>query len=279
MSLLTAARAARAEARSTPVAATLRLVGGGAVATAKTRLHTSGPGFYALVWLGFPVFNLLIIALIYRNNASLRDYAVVGGAAMAMLFGMQFNAAEILDNERQRGTLGNLFLSPAPRHVWLGGFQLFSTCESIVTAALTVGVGVAVFGLSTHINAASLAVTLVLFVACMWGFSMAIGALGLAIRDANQLSNLLFPFIQILAGTMFPIALMPTWVAIPAHLLPFQYAVQAMVASVTEDASIGQLGPDLGPLFGFACLLPIAGVVAFRLVERRTRRRGALELV
>jgi hypothetical protein len=32
------------------------------------------------------------------------------------------------------------------------------------------------------------------------------------------------------------------------------------------------------PLAGFAAVLPLLGVAAFRQVERLTRRRGALEL-
>lgn len=245
----------------------------------KTRLQTSGLGFYALVWLGFPIFNLLTIALIYRDNPALRDYAVVGGAGMAMLFGMQFNAAEILDGERQRGTLGNLFLAPAPRYAWLAGFQLFSICESLITAAFTVGVGVAAFGLPVSFNVAALLMTVLLFMVCMWGFSMLVGAIGLAIRDANQLSNLLFPIMLLLAGTMYPIALMPGWIEAPARCLPFGYGISAMVDAVTRGSSITDLSGDLIPLAGFSVGLPIVGIAAFRAVERRARRSGALELV
>lgn len=257
----------------------LRVVVATARAVMKTRLQTTGLAFYALVWLGFPIFNLLTITLIYRGDATLRDYAIVGGAGMAMLFGMQFNAGEILDGERQRGTLGNLFLAPAPRYAWLAGFQLFSICESLITASLTVAVGVAAFGLPVSLNPVSLLVTVLLFMVCMWGFSMLVGAIGLAIRDANQLSNLLFPIMQLLAGTMYPISLLPGWVEVPARCLPFGYGISAMVDAVTRGSSIQDLAADLLPLAGFAIGLPILGVVAFRAVERRARRTGALELV
>src|SRR5262245_7368026 len=95
-------------------------------ATGQTKIKSTGLGFYAMIWLSFPLFNLFLVALIYRGNPQLRDYAIIGGAGMAMLFGMQFNAGEILDSERRRGTLGNLFLAPVPRYSWLAGFQLFA---------------------------------------------------------------------------------------------------------------------------------------------------------
>ena len=108
---------------------------------------------------------------------------------------------------------------------------------------------------------------------------MLIGAVGLALRDANQLSNLLFPIIQLLAGTMYPVALMPDWIRLPAECLPFGYALQAIADSVLHHESLADLTADLVPLAGFAVVLPVVGVAAFRGVERRARARGVLELV
>ncbi len=258
---------------------TLRVVTGAARAIAKTRLQTSGVPFYLMVWLSFPIFSVLLVELIYRDHAALRNYAIIGGAGMALLFGMQFNAGEILDGERQRGTLGNLFLSPAPRYSWLAGFQLYAICESLVTATLSVAIGKAVFGLPLDINPVTLSVTLVLLISSMWGFSMLIGSVGVAIRNANQLSNLIFPMMQLLSGTMYPIALMPLWILLPARCLPFGYAMQALVDSVTTGASLSDEAGQLLPLAGFAVVLPAVGIMAFRAVERRTRASGVLELV
>jgi ABC-2 type transport system permease protein len=232
-----------------------------------------------MVWLSFPLFNLLLVALIYRADPALRNYAVIAGAGMALLFGMQFNAAEILDRERQLGTLGNLFVAPAPRYSWLAGFQLFAITESLVTATVSVMVGKAIFGLPLHVAPATLLVSLALFISSMWGFSMLVGAVGVVVRNANQLSNLVFPILQLVAGTMYPISLMPGWIEVPARCLPFGYGIQALVDSVTKGASLSDVADQLVPLAGFAVMLPLLGIVAFRAVERRTRRSGALELV
>lgn len=259
--------------------AVMRVVLGSARAVAKTRLQTSGVPFYLMVWLSFPIFNVLLVALIYRDSPSLRNYAVIAGAGVALLFGMQFNASEILDRERQTGTLGNLFVAPAPRYSWLAGFQLFAMTESLVTAVLSVFIGKAVFGLPLHVAPLTLVVTMVLFVAAMWGFSMMVGAAGVALRNANQLSNLIFPVLQLVAGTLYPISLMPGWIEVPARCLPFGYGIQALVDSVSRGASLSDVSGDLLPLAGFAVVLPLLGIAAFRAVERRTRIRGTLELV
>jgi ABC-2 type transport system permease protein len=261
-----------------PGTATVRIVLGAALAVGRTKLQTTGVLFYVLIWMMFPVFNLLMVGLIYRHNHHLRDYAVIGGAGTALLFGMLFSASELLDGERQRGTLGNLFLAPCSRYAWLGGFQLFAITESFTTAVLTLATGALTFGLTLHINVPAAVLVLVLFVACMWGISMVVGAIGVAIRGANQLSNLLFAPIALLAGTMYPIALMPDWLRIPARFLPFGYGIQALVDAATTGASVGELWQQLLPLAGFAALLPLLGMLAFRLLERLTRQRGSLEL-
>jgi ABC-2 type transport system permease protein len=257
----------------------VRVIVGSAQTIGKSRLQTSGVPFYLLVWMSFPIFNLLLIALIYRDDPALRNYAIIGGAGMTMLFGMQFNAGEILDHQRYRGTLANLFVCPAPRYSWLGGYQLFAATEALTIALVNVAVAKAIFGLPLHIRADTLVLTLALFLAAMWGFSMVIGAVGLAVRNANQLSNLVFPIMQLVAGTMYPIALMPDWIRLPARCLPFGYAISALADSVTHGATIPDVSGQLLPLTGFAIGLPLLGIVAFRAVERRTRRSGALELV
>ena len=205
-------------------------------------------------------------------------YAIVAGAGTALLFGLVFNGGEILDGERQRGTLGNLFLAPIPRFVWLGGFQGFALVEAMVNGSIAVGVGAWLFDVPLDIGWLALAVTIVLFAMALWGLSLILGAAGLLTRNANFLSNLIFPFLIILSGTMFPIARMPDWVRIPARMLPFSYGIDAMDAALTRNATVAELGSSLLPLAGFAVVCPVLGVFAFRHMERAVRRIGSLEI-
>jgi len=254
-----------------------------AIATAGTvfrnKVHALGVPFYVMVFMGFPIFQLLMIALIYRENPALQDYAVIAGAGTALIFAMLYVGGEVMEGERERGTLGNLFISPAPRVAWLLGFQLSSTIEAALAAALTLALGIAIFGTALAINVPSLLVTMLLLVLCMWGVSMIFAAVGTAIRNANQLSNLLFPIITPLAGTMFPISEMPGWLRIPARCLPFGYGMQALVDAATHNASLMEIRGDLLPLAGFAIVLPMLGALAFRLLDRYARVQGHLEMV
>src|SRR5690606_18382781 len=174
--------------------------------------------------------------------------------------------------ERGRGTLGNLFLAPLPRYVWLGGFQLFALVETLLNGTIALAAGVWFFDIELSVNIPTLAVTLVLLTASLWGLSLLLGAMGLLARNANFVSNLIFPFLSLISGTLYPVALMPDWVRIPARVLPFSYGIEGLVASLTQDASIASQADTLLPLLGFAIVLPSAGVTAFRAMERAVRK-------
>jgi ABC-2 type transport system permease protein len=244
----------------------------------KQRVMSTGTVAYALVWVSFPLFNLLINALIYRDDPALRNYAVIGGVIAAFLFGMLFNAGQILDEERYRGTLGNLFLAPCPRYAWLGGMQVVALVEAVVVGAISLLAGWVAFDLTFDIDLPALLLSIILFLPCLWAFSMVHGAIGVALRGANSLSNLISPFVVLLAGVMFPIALTPDWLRIPARLLPFGYGIDAIYGSSMRGEGIADLWRSLLPLAGFAVVLPLLGIAAFDWLERLSRQRGELEL-
>lgn len=258
----------------------LRVIWETALMIGRTRIQGMGLPGYVLTWLTLPLMQMLLLAFIYRDDQALLEYAVIASAGMAMLFALIFNGGEILDNERRRGTLGNLFLAPIPRYVWLGGFQAFALIEAIVNTTIAIAAGAWLFDIELRINVPALAVTVLLLAAALWGLSLILGSLGIVVRNANFLSNLIFPFVTLFAGTMYPVERMPDWIRIPARALPFSYGIEALVAALTWNASVADLVATgtLLPLAGFAIALPVAGIVAFRSMERAVRRIGSLEI-
>jgi ABC-2 type transport system permease protein len=253
-------------------------MGATAVTIAKTRIQGMGVLGYAFTWLTFPLMQTLLLAFIYRDDRELLEYAVVAGAGVAILFALIFNGGEILDSERQRGTLGNLFLAPLPRYVWLGGFQLWAMVEAVVNGTIAVAAGAWLFDVPLAINAPSVVVTMMLLGVSLWGMSLVLGSLGILARNANFLSNLIFPFLTLFAGTMYPIDRMPDWIRIPARCLPFGYGIDALVAALTRNATLVELRGSLLPLLGFAVVLPVLGIAMFRMMERAVRAIGSLEI-
>lgn len=239
----------------------------------------SGAFGYLSLWVILPVFQLATAGLIYRGvQPGLVPYAVVGVTASTAIWNMLYYVGQVLDEERIRGTLVGLFLSPSPRISWLTGFCLAGAFETLMAALATVIFGSIVFGVRFHPNVAALALTIPLFVIALWGLGFVFSAIGLASRRSNDVANLVSPVILLLGGVYYPISALPEWLRIPAHALPIEYGVQALVGAALYDRGILTLGSYLMPLVLFAVGLPIAGLLAFGWVERSARARGQLDL-
>jgi ABC-type multidrug transport system permease subunit len=129
-----------------------------------------------------------------------------------------------------------------------------------------------------NVNVPTLAVTIALFSIALWGTSLILGSVGLMVRSANLLSNILYPILLPLSGAMFPLDRMPDWLRIPARCLPFGYGIDAFYAALSRDASLGDVRDSLVPLALFAVALPVIGVAMFRVMDRAVRRIGTLDI-
>lgn len=245
----------------------------------RTRIQGMGVLGYSLTWLTLPLFEMMTLALIYRHSPELQGYAVISSVGAAVLFALLFNSGEILDSERGRGTLGNLFLVPTPRFVWLAGFQLFALIEAVANATVAITAGTLIFDVELDVNLVTLVVTLALFTLALWGLSLILGSVGLMVRSANALSNILYPVLLPLSGVMYPLDRMPDWLRIPARCLPFGYGIEALNAALSRNASLGDVGGSLGRLALFAVALPLIGVCLFHSTDRAVRKIGSLDII
>jgi ABC-type multidrug transport system permease subunit len=260
------------------IRALLAIVLGSARVLLTERLRWRGmTGYIALVALR-PIFEVGIAALVYRARPELLGYVVVALAANAFVFNVNFFVGEILDNERIRGTLAGLFLTPAPRSALLGGFALVGLFDVALAGGAVLLFGHFGLGVTYAPNWFSLAITLPLFVAALWGLGFAFSALGLWVKKANPLSNIVAPFMTLLGGAYYPVSQLPEPLHTIARALPNGYGLQAIANATLYGASPATLLPQLVPLAAFAIALPLLGGLAFRWVERAVRVRGELDL-
>ena len=234
---------------------------------------------YLATWVAYPLFQIGIVALIYGDTRrDLLNYAVVALAANTCIFSTIYFVGEILDRERVKGTLIGLFLAPCPRLSWLTGFALVGVVEMALSAVVALAFGYLVLGVRFQPNWAALALTLTLFLAALWGIGIILSAIGVYLKKANPFSNLVSPFMILLGGVYYPVALLPDPLRWVARGLPMGYGMQALADAALHGAGIGALAPNLVPLAGFALIMPILGVLAFNWIVRVVRVRGELDL-
>jgi ABC-2 type transport system permease protein len=261
-----------------PAWALIRAIAAALRARAVERFQVGGWGGYLLIGVLYPIWDLSLIALVYQGRPDLIHYAVVAAAGQALIFTSIYNVGEILDRERLSGTLPALFLAPCPRLAWLGGYALVGLLEAALMATMALLFGHLALGVTYDPDLPALLLTLALFIAALTGIGFTLSAIGLVIKKANQLSNLIMPIVLVLGGIYYPVALLPDWLRYPALALPYGHAMQALANAALHHAGIAQLAPQLLPLAGFALALPVAGAFAFRWLDRLVRVRGELEV-
>jgi ABC-2 type transport system permease protein len=261
------------------ISSDLQLLTASMILMLRDRWFVLGRSGYILVWIAQPLFNLAFAALIHASGRTeLVAYVVVAMTAHSFIFTAIFWVGELLDRERLRGTLPNLFLSPRARLAWLGGFALAGAAETIILGAVAVLAGIFLFGVTFNIAPFSLVVIGLLFLIILSGLGFVFTALGLLVRNANALSNLVSPLVLLFGGIYFPVADLPLALRVIARLLPIGYATEALALSTLHATPISEMTSQLVPLIGFAVLTPVLGYLAVAAVDRLIRHSGTVDL-
>lgn len=245
-------------------------------ATGEWLYHLGRGGLVQLMIM--PVVQLSIFSIIYGASSDLFSYVVVAQAAGAFIMTMIFYNGEILDREREKGTLVALFMAPCTRSAWLSGFILAGLIQTVSMTSTSLLFGWLAFGVTFDPNVPALAVSLGLFLAALWGMGLIFAGIGLVLKRANAFSNLIWPFVVLLGGLYYPVAELPDGLRHLARVLPFGYGIQAIADASLGHSSLRELQSDLIPLAAFAVILPAAGILAFAWLERLVRVRGELDL-
>jgi ABC-2 type transport system permease protein len=244
----------------------------------RERMHLYGMG-YGIDLIARPIFDVSIAALIYTYGDRERvPYVVVALAASTFLFSAIYFVGEILDRERVRGTLPNLFLTPCRRVSWMAGYASAGIGETFARIAVILLAGMLLFGVRLDPNLLALAVVLPLFLVTLSGIALVLSGIGLYIKRANSLSNLVSPVLILLGGVYFPVSALPDPLYYFARALPLGYGMDAITAVVIDGATLGDISDSLWPLVGFAIASPVIGLLAFGYIDVLVRRRGEVDI-
>ncbi|HKW06251.1 MAG TPA: ABC transporter permease [Candidatus Dormibacteraeota bacterium] len=209
-----------------------------------------------------------------RQNAL---YFALGNALQLTANAGIFGVIATVANERQYGTLPILLASPSNRLVTFLSRAIVNVIDGIVTVAVGLAIAVLLFGLDLHhANFALLAFCVVVISLTTAGLGLMFGSIGLVMRDAIIIANVVYYVLLIVCGINFPVSRLPGVVQVISYALPLTRGVQA-ARDAAAGASFGQvIGLVAGELL-VGVLWALAGYVLFRLLEGWARRGGLQE--
>lgn len=225
-------------------------------------------------WVGIDIVLWGFIArFLNKVSAAGIDFTTVflGAVLLWDLCGrvMQGLTTAFLEDVWSRNFL-NLFASPLTISEYVTGLVLASICSSVIGLAVMVGVAMPIFGLSLF----ALGAHLLLFLAVLYGFGVALGivASAMVLRFGPASEWLVWPIPALLSpfcAVYYPLGVLPAWMRGVAHALPPSYVFEGMRALL--DGRPFELLPALAALALTALEIALAGYYFVRVYSRAVR--------
>jgi len=187
------------------------------------------------------------------------DFLIPGLIGFSVLMSPMFALVNISSTYKRDKVFKALSLTPLTKTEWLVSKILWYVVMTLISFALMVAAGVLLFGAHITLTLGVLPFLLVgplLFVS----LGMLVGTSSNTPESAAVVGNLITFPMMFLSGTFFPVASMPTYLQMIAHVLPLYYVIQGLT-NVMIYGNYGAALIDLG-------VIVVISVVIFGLAVR-----------
>ena len=237
---------------------------------------------------GFILFTLvvqpLVIALlalwILRGTAEdYVIYVVVGSGLSGLWSGLLFISGNSITVERWTGTLEMIASVPTPLPVIALGKILANVSQSLISMIGAYLLASVALGYALHVNLpVPFVVSLILMVFTFVSLGMVLAPLFITNPDVQRWQNAIeFP-VYILAGFLFPIALLPDWTTPLSYLLSPYWAAVALHETSSGNGDPAVVAGAWVAMIVLSVVYLLLSGVLFRVLLRRARREGTLSL-
>lgn len=239
---------------------------------------------FRLVTVLFSIATYFFLSELIGDADELRRYD--GGYFTFVLIGLLMTTSAFLGlrtfssnitSEMGAGTLEVLLSTPTRLSTILFGSFLVPFALGMIEMLILLGVAVAFFGVRLDPGGILLAVPI-------FGLALAVfSAVGVASASFIVLTKRGEPFTlfvsqatNLLAGVMFPVALLPGMLEAIAHAIPAFYALNALRSVLLADAGLMDVVDEIAILAGFVVLLLPPATWFFRRAVRSAQVTGTL---
>jgi ABC-2 type transport system permease protein len=193
------------------------------------------------------------------------DFLIPGLIGFSILVSPMFSLVNISSEYKKTKLFKQLSLTPLTKMEWLASKVLFYIVLSAVSFLLMVAVGV--FAFNAHVT---LTVWLIPFLVLgpmlFASLGMLVGTVTKNPETAGVIGNIVTFPMMFLAGTFFPISIMPQYLQSIAHILPLYYIIEGLNA-VMVYANYAQALIDIAVVAVITAILFVAAAKVFKWRE------------
>jgi len=224
-----------------------------------------------------PIVQILLFAYLGRSAGLESDeFFLIGNAVQYCAIPCLFAMVHTIVGERNQSTLGIVLSSPARRIPLFAGRALPVVVNGWLVSLSALFFGSLILGVRIPGDAwARIGVVTIVGALSCTGFGLIFAAVGLKVRTAAVVCNIVFGVLLVFTGANVPLDALPAWMRAVAQWLPLSNTIEA--ARRLADGH-----RDVVPLVATELALGLVylatGMVVLRFVERLSRRHASLEL-
>lgn len=204
-------------------------------------------------------------------------YFALGNALQINANAGIFGVVATVANERQYGTLPMLLASPANRLITFLSRAVVNTLDGILSVVIAMALVAVLFRLDLqHANVPLLALCVLIVSVTTSGLGLLFGSIGLIMRDAIVIANVVYYLLLVFCGINFPVDRLPAVLQVVAYSLPLTRGVEA-AREAAAGASLVHVAGLLAGELAVGAVYAALGFALFRLLENQARRGGLQE--
>lgn len=223
------------------------------------------------------LFGKALVPQLDKYGGDYFSFALVGLAFTGYVGLSLSNFAGSIREGQTLGTLEIMLLSPTRLSAILISSSLWSYLLTTVNALIYIIVGALIFGFNvSHINIVSALVVMILSIASFSGPGILSAAVVLMVKKGDPVAWFFGGVSSLLAGVLYPVSVLPSWIEPLSRFIPLTYALDAMRLAVLKGSSLVELRFDLLVLTGFTVVLTPLAFLLFGEALKRAKMEGSL---
>jgi len=258
----------------------LRLFWQGAILSYVALFHWMRPIQYAASKILMPLAQMFFFVYLgtFATGKDNATFYIIGNAlqiaAVSGIYGMSMS----IGGDRDNGTLGYIFGTPANRLVVFMGRAFMNIMDGALGVVIAFIWGVILMGLDlSHTSIPALALIILITTISTCGLGLLLGCLALITANVMFVNNFVYFLLLIFSGANLPLEELPVWVQAVSYILPLTRGITA-ARELVGGASLTEISPLLWGELTVGLVYFVLGYFLFKAFEIVAKRRGTLEV-
>ena len=223
------------------------------------------------------VFQDQEIGAVGAYGGNYMSFVLVGTAVtLFSVIGLR-SVTGVLGGAQANGTLEVYLLTKTSFPVLMMGWTAYPFLRAMLGIAVYITAGFLLIGISFgNANFLPAVVTLFLILAVMFSIGLISASFLIVFKQGDPFTGLFLLAGTLLAGTVYPVSILPEWLQVIGSAFPQTHALEAARLSVLRGFTMSELSTDLGVLLVYTVILLPVSIMLFKVAIRRAKKEGSL---